>query len=109
MVTSDQSRGFLLEGMCSGVAPHLSDGSSAIGTIVPKVKSLLGWSLQMSTGPLEDPLLNNQPSKVDDNNNDWGGVYDRLYFILASGERCETGKLGIKYVLALRSTNARAH
>jgi hypothetical protein len=38
MVTSDQSRGFLLGGKCSGVAPHLSDGSSAIGTGLSKSK-----------------------------------------------------------------------
>jgi hypothetical protein len=38
MVTSDQSRGFLLERMCSGVAPHLSDGSSAIRTVFFKSK-----------------------------------------------------------------------
>jgi hypothetical protein len=38
MVTSDQSRGFLLGRMCSGVAPHLSDGSSAIGTVFAKSK-----------------------------------------------------------------------
>jgi hypothetical protein len=45
MVTSDQSRGLSFGGKCSGVAPHPSDGSSAIWTILPKVKSLLGWSL----------------------------------------------------------------
>jgi hypothetical protein len=52
--------------MCSGVAPHLSDGSSAIRTVLLKVKSRFGWSLPTSsTGPLEDPLLNNQPAGCD--------------------------------------------
>jgi hypothetical protein len=70
-VTSQET--FFWEECCSGVAPHLSDGSSAIGTVLTKSKKSSWLVTIKSTGPLEDTLLNNQPTGINDDN-DWCGV-----------------------------------
>jgi hypothetical protein len=66
MVTSDQSRKRLAFGRkCSGVAPHLSDGSSAIGTAFAKEQVFLAGHSKRVQVRMEGPLLNNQPTDCD--------------------------------------------